>query len=75
MPTTVAGIYKEGRIELLTTPAGVPDGPMLVTLEQVTKTKPEQCLLPYGKYQDGRESTEEDFKIAEWRGEPEPDEP
>ena len=44
------------------------------TLEQVTKVRPEPCLLPYGRYREGRESTEEDFKIAEWRGEPEPGE-
>jgi hypothetical protein len=30
----------------------------------------EPYLLPYGEYPEGRESTEEDFKTAEWRGEP-----
>jgi hypothetical protein len=74
MATTVAGIYKEGRIELLAPPEGVHEGPVMVTLEQVTKVKPEPCLLPYGQYREGRESTEEDFEIAEWRGEPEPGE-
>jgi len=72
MSTAVAGIYKEGRIELLAAPAGIREGPVLVTIEQLTKAKPKACLLPYGRYQEGRESTEEDFKIAEWRGEPEP---
>ena len=72
--TTVTGIYKAGRIELLTEPAGVREGPVLVTLEPITKVKPEPCLLPYGQYREGRESTEEDFEIAEWRGEPEPGE-
>jgi hypothetical protein len=74
MATTVAGIHKEGRIELLAEPAGVHEGPVLVTLEQVPKLKPRPNLLPYGQYQEGRESTEEDFEIAEWRGEPEPGE-
>jgi hypothetical protein len=72
--TTVAGIYKEGRIELLAEPAGVREGLVMVTLERVTRAKPEPCLLPYGQYREGRESMEEDFAIAEWRGETEPGE-
>lgn len=71
MTVTVAGIYKEGKIELLTTPTGVREGPVLVTLEEMSKVKPEPRLLPYGEYLNGRESTEEDFRIAEWRGEDE----
>jgi hypothetical protein len=72
MATTVAGIYKHGRVELLTTPAGVREGPVLVTLQEMTAKKPEPCLLTFGKYQEGRESTVEDFRIAEWRGEDAP---
>jgi len=74
MAITVAGIYKEGRIELLAEPRGVHEGPVLVTLEQISNDKQVPCLLPYGKYREGRESTEEDFELAEWRGESEPDE-
>ncbi len=73
MPTTVAGIYKEGNVQLLSTPTGVREGPVLVTLEEITTTKPQPSPLPYGLYAEGRESTEEDFKIAEWRGENEPE--
>jgi hypothetical protein len=69
---TVTGIYKQGTVQLLTTPTGVREGPVLVTLEEVSQAKPEPCLLPYGKYAEGGESTQEDFKIAEWRGENEP---
>jgi hypothetical protein len=72
VPTTVAGIYKEGRIELLAQPAGIHEGPVLVTLDSVTKVRPQPCLLPYGKYQEGQESIKEDFRTAEWRGELEP---
>jgi hypothetical protein len=72
MSTTVAGIYKEGKVELLATPAGVREGPVLVTLEEITPDKPAPELLPYGRYAEGRESTEEDFEIAEWRGESDP---
>lgn len=69
MPTTVAGIYKEGKIELLETPAGVREGRVLVTLQEDDRPQPAPRYLQYGKYTQGRLSTEEDFKIAEWRGE------
>jgi hypothetical protein len=69
MPTTVPGIYKEGKIELLETPAGVPEGRVLVTVQADDKPKPAPRYLQRGKYTKGRLSTEEDFKIAEWRGE------
>lgn len=72
MSPAIAGIYKQGKIELLATPAGIREGPVLVTIKELTKAKLEPCLLPYGQYREGRESTEEDFKIAEWCGEPEP---
>ena len=72
MAATVAGIYKQGKVELLAPPAGVREGPVMVTLQEITETKPEPSLLPYGRYSVGRESTEEDFRIAEWRGEDEP---
>jgi hypothetical protein len=69
MPTTVPGIYKEGKIELLETPTGIPEGRVLVTVQPDDRPKPTPRYLQYGKYTKGRLSTEEDFKIAEWRGE------
>jgi len=68
MAKTVTGIYKNGRIELLETPAGVREGRVLVTLVEVDKTNAAPRYLVPGKYQTGRMSTEEDFKIAEWHG-------
>jgi hypothetical protein len=69
MPTTVPGIYKEGKIELLETPAGIPEGRVLVTVQVDDTPKPAPRYLQRGKYTKGKLSTEEDFKIAEWRGE------
>ena len=69
MAITVAGIYKDGRIELLETPTGVREGRVLVTLVQFNKNNTAPRYLMPGKYQTGRMSTEEDFKIAEWHGE------
>jgi hypothetical protein len=68
MTKTVAGIYKNGRIELLETPAGVREGRVLVTLVEVVKNDAAPRYLVPGKYQTGRMSTEDDFKLAEWHG-------
>ena len=67
MARTVTGIYKHGRIELLETPAGVREGRVLVILVDAEQHRPAPRYLVPGKYQTGRMSTEEDFKIAECR--------
>jgi hypothetical protein len=69
MSATVAGIYRGGSIELIGTPSGVREGPVLVTVQEMTERTLEPQLLPYGKYSEGRETTEKDFEIAEWREE------
>lgn len=63
MPASVAGIYKNGKIELLETPRGVPEGPVEVIVMESVPAKPGARLLQRGKYQgSGRPlSTEEDF--------------
>jgi hypothetical protein len=66
MARTVTGIYKDGRIELLETPTGVREGRVLVTVVEVEGSNTAPRYLVPGKYQTGRMSTEEDFKIAEW---------
>ena len=75
MLTTVEGIYKNGRVELLENPSDVQEVPVLVTFLESKPIKapvkaPEQ-MLQYGKYAGSIRSTEGDFKIAEWNGEPE----
>jgi hypothetical protein len=71
MPTSVAGIYKDGKVELLEKPSGLPEGPVQVILVERTDARPAPRFLERGKYRSsGRPmSTDEDFKVAEWRGE------
>jgi hypothetical protein len=70
MAAGIAGIYKAGKIELLETPSGVPEGPVRVILIEDGTAKSALRYLQRGKYKGaGRLSTEEDFKAAEWRGE------
>ena len=71
MSTTVAGVYRKGRVELLEIPEGLREGRVRVTLEEDAAVELAPRYLVRGKYSGPRMSTEEDFKIAEWHGEPE----
>jgi hypothetical protein len=73
MTTSVTGIYKDGKVELLETPEGLREGRVRVILieEAEPNPKPEPQYLQFGKYKGERETTLEDFKDAEWHGEPE----
>jgi hypothetical protein len=71
MLLTVEGTYKDGKVELAETPAGVKQARVLVTfLASETVVSPHRHMV-YGQFAGERMSTEEDFRIAEWRGEAE----
>lgn len=71
MPVSVAGIYKNGQIELLEKPDGIQEGPVRVILVENGPSKPAPRLLERGKYRHSGHpmSRDEDFTMAEWRGE------
>ena len=71
MTAIVEGIYKEGKLDLLQTPTGLPEGHVRVILIALGPPKLPPHYLTFGKYQTGQMSTLEDFKDAEWHGEPE----
>ncbi len=71
MVAVVEGIYKEGKLELLEQPEGLPEGRVRVVLYPEDSSGPEPRYLQPGKYKSGKMSTLEDFKEAEWHGEPE----
>jgi hypothetical protein len=68
MSITVTGIYRNGVIQLLDVPEELREGLVTVTLSQTEEQAASRPGLWYGKYSEGRMSTEEDFKIAEWPG-------
>ena len=70
MVITVQGVYTDGNLELLDKPNGIRNGRVSVTLTKA-EAQPPGRMLPFGKYADGPDCTLEDFKIAEWHGEPE----
>jgi hypothetical protein len=71
MIVTVEGTYKNGKVELAETPANVTQAKVLVTfLPQSVQPRP-GTPMRFGQFAGPKQSTEEDFRIAEWRGEKE----
>ncbi len=71
MTAIVAGIYKQGKVELLETPPGLREGRVRVVLIEEETPSNSPRYLTFGKYQSGPMSSLDDFKDAEWRGEAE----
>ena len=74
MTAIVEGVYKQGKIELLQPPAGLPEGRVRIIVIAEERPKPPPRLMTFGMY-PGDTSTLEDFKEAEWHGEKEFDLP
>lgn len=68
MLLTVEGTYTDGKVELAETPTGVKHAKVLVTFLP-SETEASHRLMVYGQFAGERMSTEEDFRLAEWRGE------
>jgi len=71
MLITIEGIYKDGKIVLLEQPAGIHEAKVVVTFLNDSVVKAPSKMLHYGMFAGPNMSTEEDFKLAEWHGEPE----
>ena len=69
MLLTVEGTYKDGKVVLMETPAGVQDAKALVTFLPAEQKTASPRYMTYGQFAGARMSTEEDFHMTEWRGE------
>ena len=69
MLTTVEGIYRKGQIELKEQPVGIEEGRVLVTFLREAAAPGERRAMVLGQFAGPNLSTEEDFRLAEWRGE------
>jgi hypothetical protein len=67
MTVIVDALYQHGKIELLGTPHGLPEGRIRLILIAEDPAKPPPRLLTFAKYA-GDQSTLEDFKDAQWHG-------
>ena len=67
MLLTVEGIYKDGKVEVSEKPDGMKQARVLVTF--LTSETTTSCRrMSYGQFAGKQVSSEEDFLVAEWRG-------
>jgi len=72
MSNIVEGIYKEGKIELLEAPPGLPEGRVrVIVITGEDRPKPAPRMMTFGCLGSGDTSTLEDFEYsdAEWQKE------
>ena len=70
MAAIVEGIYKQGKIELLQVPSGVPEGRVrVIVVSEPDRPRTPPRRMTFGILATGDMSTLEDFKEAEWHGE------
>ncbi len=70
MLLTIEGTFKDGKVEFSETPTGPREAKVLVTFLVPDHAKPSPRMMSFGQFSGPKEkmSTEEDFRVAEWRG-------
>jgi len=71
MITTIEGVYRRGKIELREIPAGLQEARVLVTFLPGATVLSSPRRMVYGQFAGEHMSTEDDFRIAECRGDAE----
>ncbi|MDF5722884.1 MAG: hypothetical protein PUP91_20895 [Rhizonema sp. PD37] len=67
MLQSIEGVYKNGKIELSELPSDVSESRVIVTFLEQKKNKQKRQIIQFGMFSGNKQSTEEDFKIAEFR--------
>ncbi|PHJ63572.1 hypothetical protein VF14_12480 [Nostoc linckia z18] len=68
---SVEGVYKHGKIELVEFPLDVLESRVIVTFLEPETTRKTTQIMQFGMFSGKHQSTEEDFKIAEFHGDKE----
>ena len=80
MLLTVEGAYRDGEIELAEIPENVEQADVLVIFLKTKKNvgtplssvgSPKSRIMTFGQFAGEPKTNEDDFRLAEWRGEPE----
>jgi len=80
MLLTVEGAYRDGEIELAEIPENVEQADVLVTFLKTKENvgtppslvgSPKSRIMTFGQFAGETKTNEDDFCLAEWRGEPE----
>jgi hypothetical protein len=68
MLQAIEGVYKDGKVELTEIPEGISESRVIVTfLETKSRSQPQQ-IIQFGMFSGSKQSTEEDFQLAEFQG-------
>lgn len=68
---SVEGMFHDGKIELSDMPLGMDRARVIVTFLESQNPAPIFQVMKLGMFAGPGMSSEDDFKMAEWRGEPE----
>ncbi len=80
MLLTVEGDYRDGEIKLAEIPDNVEQADVLVIFLKTKKNpstplssvhSPQSRIMTFGQFAGETKTNEDDFRLAEWRGEPE----
>ncbi len=71
MLQSIEGVYKHGKIELSELPCDVSESRVIVTFLEQKKTPAQKQIMRFGMFSGNKQSTEEDFQIAEFHGDTE----
>ena len=66
MLQSIQGVYKNGLIELTEKPDNIDESLVIVTFLEVKNDRATKSIIRYGMFADLKQSTEEDFKVAEF---------
>ena len=70
MLQTIQGIYKNGKIELAEVPQDISESQVFVTFFKPQLVTLSSQIMSFGMFLGSQQSTESDFKDAEFNGDP-----
>ncbi|QSJ14362.1 hypothetical protein JYQ62_20815 [Nostoc sp. UHCC 0702] len=71
MLQSIEGVYKDGKIQLTELPPDISESRVIVTFLEHKKNQLKQQIMQFGMFSGNKQSTEADFKIAEFPGDSE----
>jgi glucan biosynthesis protein len=71
MLLTVEGTYRNGKVELAEIPDDIEQADVIVTFLKTKQNTGKSKMITHGMFAGKVKTNEEDFRLAEWRGEKE----
>jgi hypothetical protein len=68
MLRSIEGVYKDGKVELTEIPEGISESRVIVTFLETKSRSQSQQIIQFGMFSGSKQSTEEDFQLAEFQG-------